>query len=271
MTIPPARRSGRTREVVHPPRRPHHPVGQHRDPAPRGHEEQDHRRQLHLPDGPRLHARRRQQLGEDVEPGAVHRVGDQRQAAEVPRLDRVLARRADGRAARPASGGSRRAAGRSRPPAPSSGSEETTRSTSSRRSAGSASKARPGRMSMSTSGQALRNAFITGSSHSKQAWHSMATCIRPARPVPRSANSASSAATCGRIARAAREQPLAGGRELQRLRALHEERRARLLLDPADPVRQRRLRQSRASRRPARGRPPRGSPRWSSGRGTRCA
>ncbi len=61
----------------------HHPVGQHRDAAVRGDEEQDHRGELHLPHGGRLHPGRRQELRENVEPRPVDRVGDQRLPAEI--------------------------------------------------------------------------------------------------------------------------------------------------------------------------------------------
>ena len=59
-------------------------------------------------------------------------------------------------------------------------------------------------MSTSTSPQLLRNPSSTGNSHSKQAWHSMAMCIRPVRPDRKPAKSASSASTSGRIRSASR-------------------------------------------------------------------
>ncbi len=62
-----------------------------------GHQDQDHRRQLHLPHRRRLHPRRRQQRGEHVQPLARHRIGDQGLAGEILRRHERLRRQRMGR------------------------------------------------------------------------------------------------------------------------------------------------------------------------------
>ncbi len=68
----------------------HDPIGQDRNAATRCHQQPNHRRQLDLPDRGRLHPGRRQKLTEDVEAGALDRIGDQRLAGKAGGLDEKL-------------------------------------------------------------------------------------------------------------------------------------------------------------------------------------
>jgi len=69
-----------------------HPVGQHRDAAVRGDQHQDHRGQFDLADRPRLDLGRGQEGREDIQPGAIDRIGDQHLVAEILGLDEILRR-----------------------------------------------------------------------------------------------------------------------------------------------------------------------------------
>ena len=80
-----------------------------------------------------------------------------------------------------------------------SGSDEITKSTFSFCNAGRASNAKPGLMSISTSGHFCLNFSKTGNNHSKHAWHSIAMWSRPDLPALRSSNSDCKASISGRI------------------------------------------------------------------------
>ena len=84
-------------------------------------------------------------------------------------------------------------------------------SASPRSSAGRAVKASPARTSMSTCGQAWRNRSSAGSSQLKQAWHSIAMCIRPTWPRVTPRISASAASTSGSTCRASASSRIPAG------------------------------------------------------------